>query len=86
MPNRGIYGSAGLYKRYLKTIFFKDKIRFFSKDLRRLLSNALIQSHFDYACAALYPNLRNIKRNWRLYKKKVYTFLLTDGQHRAHQN
>ena len=25
----------------------------------RLLSNTLIQSHFDYACLAWYPNLNN---------------------------
>lgn len=32
--------------------------RFLTPTLRRLLSNALIQPHFDYACLAWYPNLK----------------------------
>ena len=35
---------------YRKNIFFTPK-------LRRLLCNALIQPHFDYAYSAWYPNL-----------------------------
>ena len=35
-----------------KLMFLFRKNTFFSKDLRRLLCNALIQPHFDYACAA----------------------------------
>ena len=33
------------------------KNRFLSPELRRMLFNALIQPHFDYACPAWYPNL-----------------------------
>ena len=33
------------------------KNRFLTPALRRLLCNALIQPHFDYACSAWYPNL-----------------------------
>ena len=36
--------------RYRKNVFLTPKVR-------RLLCNALIQPHFDYACSALYPNL-----------------------------
>ena len=34
--------------------------------LRRMLFNALIQSHFDYACSAWYQNLTEKKRKWKL--------------------
>ena len=46
----------------LKFLYRKQKFLGFS--LRRLLCNALIQSHFDYACAGWYPNL-----NKRFVKK-----------------
>ena len=45
----------------LKLLYRKN--RFLSKDLRRLLCNALIQPHFDYACAAWYPNLNKKYKN-----------------------
>ena len=46
----------------LKFVYRKQK--FLSLSLRRLLCNALIQPHFDYACAAWYPllNKRQSKR------------------------
>ena len=46
----------------LKFLYRKQK--FLSLSLRRLLCNALIQPHFDYACAAWYPllNKRQSKR------------------------
>ena len=85
MLNRGIYGK-GLHKSYLKTKIFIEKNRFLSKDLRRLLCNALIQPHFDYACAAWYPNLNKKYKKIAGFTKQVYTFQLTVGQHRAHRN
>ena len=44
--------------------FLYQKQKFLSLSLRRLLCNALIQPHFDYACAAWYPllNKRQSKR------------------------
>ena len=45
----------------LKLLYRKN--RFLSKDLRRLLCNALIQPHFDFACAAWYPNLNKKYKN-----------------------
>ena len=39
----------------LKFLYRKNKI--LSLQLRRLLCNALIQPHFDYACSVWYPNL-----------------------------
>ena len=46
----------------LKFLYRKQK--FLTYSLRRLLCNALIQPHFDYACSAGYPSL-----NKRLLKK-----------------
>ena len=48
----------------LKFLYRKQK--FLSLSLRRLLCNALIQPHFDYACVAWYPLLD--KRQSRGYK------------------
>ena len=38
--------------------FLYRKNRFLDSSLHRLLCNALVQPHFDYACSAWYPNLR----------------------------
>ena len=46
--------------------FLHRKNKFLTLALRRLLCNALIQPHFDYASSAWYPNLTNkiqIKQN-----------------------
>ena len=40
-----------------KLKFLYRKNSFLTPALRRLLCNALIQPHFDYACSAWYPNL-----------------------------
>ena len=39
----------------LKFVYFKNSL--LTPALRRLLCNALIQSHFDYVCSAWYSNL-----------------------------
>ena len=46
-----------------KLKFLYRKNRLLSKDLRRLLCNTLIQPHFYYTCAALYPNLNKKYKN-----------------------
>ena len=38
--------------------FLWRKHKFLTPSLRRLLCNALIQPHFDYAISAWYPNLQ----------------------------
>ena len=58
-----IYGNAVLHKSYLITKVFIQKNRLLSKDLRRLLCNALIQLHFDYTCTAWYSNLKKKYKN-----------------------
>ena len=40
-----------------KLRFLYRKNKFLTSGLCRLLCNALIQPHFDYACSAWYPNL-----------------------------
>ena len=42
-------------KNKLKFLYRKNS--FLTTALRRLLCNALIQPHFDYACSAWYPDL-----------------------------
>ena len=51
-----------LVNNRLKFLYRKQK--FLTLSLRRLLCNALIQLHYDYACSAWYPSL-----NKRLSKK-----------------
>ena len=46
-----------------KLKFVHRKNRFLTPTLRRLLCNALIQPHFDYACSAWYPNLTKKFKN-----------------------
>ena len=63
-----------------KLKFLYRKIRFLSKDLRKLLCNALIQPHFDYACAAWYPNLnKKYKNKLQVLKNKYIYFSLQLG-------
>ena len=47
--------------------FFYRKGKFLSPQLRRLLCNALIQPHFDYACSVWFPNLN------KKFKTKLQT-------------
>ena len=46
----------------LKLLYWKNN--FLTPGLQRMLCNVLIQSHFDYACSALYPNFNvKLKKN-----------------------
>ena len=57
--------------------FLYRKQTFLTYSLRRLLCNALIQPHYDYACSAWYPSLnkRLLKKNPNI-TKQVYKVLL----------
>ena len=46
-----------------KLKFLHRKNRFLCKDLKMLFCNALLQPHFDYACAAWHPDLNEKYRN-----------------------
>ena len=57
--------------------FLYRKNRFLSQPLSRLLCNALIQPHFDYACSAWYPNLNNrLKSKLQILQNKCIRFCL----------
>ena len=43
--------------------FLHRKNKFLTPALRRLLCNALVQPHFDYASSAWYPNLIQKMKN-----------------------
>ena len=57
--------------------FLYRKQSFLSLGLRRLLCNALIQPHFDYACTAWYPNLnKKYKKRIQIIQNKCIRFCL----------
>ena len=57
--------------------FLYRKNRFLDVPLRRLLCNALIQPHFDYACTAWYPNLsKKLKDKLQVTQNKCIRFCL----------
>ena len=59
-----------------KLKFLYRKNQFLTPELRRLLCNAIIQPHFDYACSAWYPHLtQNLKRKASSYAKQMYSLL-----------
>ena len=59
----------------LKFLYRKNK--FLTPELRRMLCNALIQSHFDYACTAWYPNLtEKTKEKIQIMQNKCMRFCL----------
>ena len=52
--------------------FLYRKNRYLTPYLKRLLCNALIQPHFDYACSAWYPNLnKKLKSKLQTVQKDV---------------
>ena len=53
-----------------KLKFLYRKNRFLSPEFRRMLCNAFIQPHFDYACPAWYPNLTEKMKEKEKKKKQ----------------
>ena len=63
----------------LKFLFRKN--RYLTKELCRMLCNALIQPHFDYACPAWYPNLNEkTKMKIQVIQNKCIRFFLNLGK------
>ena len=63
-----------------KIKFLYRKSKYLTKSLRRLLCNALIQPHFDYACSARYPNLnKGFKKKLQVTQNKCIRFCLQLG-------
>ena len=59
----------------LKLLYRKN--RFLTPELRRMLCNAIIQLHFDYACPAQYPNLtEKTKKKIQIMQNKCIRFCL----------
>ena len=59
----------------LKFLYRKNK--YLTPQLRRMLSNALIQPHFDYACTAWYPPLTiDLKKRIQVVQNKCIRFCL----------
>jgi len=57
--------------------FLYRKNKFLTPQLRRLLCNALIQPHFDYACTSWYPNLnKSLKKKLQTAQNKCIRFCL----------
>ena len=57
--------------------FLHQKNKYLTPNLRRLLCNALIQPHFDYACSAWYPNLsKKLKNRIQTSQNKCICFCL----------
>ena len=66
-----------LKKINAKLKFLYRKNNFLNLSLRRLLCNALIQPHFDYACSTWYPNLnQNLKKRLQTLQNKCIRFCL----------
>ena len=64
--------------------FLYQKSKFLSRQLRRLLCNALIQPHFDYECSVWYPNLnKKFKTKLQTLQNKCVRFCL-QLDNRAH--
>ena len=64
-------------KIFSRLKFLYRKNRLLDVPLRRLLCNALIQHHFDYACIAWYPNLSNkLKDKLQVTQNKCIGFCL----------
>ena len=59
----------------LKLKVLCKKNRFLTPKLRRLLCNAIIQPHFDYACSAWYANLKKkLKKKFQITQNKCIRF------------
>ena len=60
-----------------KLKFLYRKNRFLTPEPRRLLCNAIMQPHFNYACSAWYPNLtQKLKKKLQVMQNKCIRFCL----------
>ena len=60
--------------------FLHRKNEFLTAPLRRLLCNALVQPHFDYASSAWYPNLsKKMLKKLNVAQNKCIRFCLQTG-------
>ena len=67
----------------LKFLYRKQK--FFTYSMRRLLCNALIQPHFDFACLTWYTNLnKKLRKKVQVAQNKCIRFCLGLGKQSPH--
>ena len=60
-----------------KIRFLYRKQKFFNKDIRRMIMNAIIQPHYDYACNSWYPLLtQKLKRKLQVSQNNCIRFCL----------
>ena len=60
-----------------KLSFLYRKQRYLDKDVRRLLCNAIIQHHYDYACSSWYPLLtKTLRKRLQVTQNKCIRFCL----------
>ena len=59
-----------------KLKFIYQKNSFLTPGLQRMLCNALIQPHFDYACSTWYPNLNVKLKKLQIVQNKCIRFCL----------
>ena len=60
-----------------KLKFIYRENRYLTKELRRMLCNALVQPHSDYECPAWYPNLNEeTKKKIQIMQNKSMRFCL----------
>ena len=70
-----------LNKLNIRLKFLHRKNELLSKPMRRLLCNALIQPHFDYACSSWYINLnKSFKAKLQVMQNKCIRFCLKLGK------
>ena len=59
-----------------KIMFLYRKNSFLNPELWRMLCNALVQAHFDYACPAWYSNLTKKTKKIQIMQNKCIRFCL----------
>ena len=75
--DESISGESMFSKVKARLPFLHRKNKYLTPNLRRSLYNALMQSHFDYACSAWYPNLsKKLQKKIQTLQNKYICFCL----------
>ena len=75
-----VHGTQGNNKKNARLKFLWRKHKFLPPPLKRLLCNALIQPHFDYASSAWYQNIhKKLSDKLQICQNKCIRFCLSLG-------
>ena len=75
--NRQSMANKVISKVNARLKFLHRKNKYLTRNLRRLLCNALIQPHFDYVCSVWFPNLsKKLKNRIQSLQNKCIGFCL----------